>query len=130
MTRTVGRRRLGIESCVLRRGPKMTGPVPIVRPFRALRYDAAALGDLSAVICPPYDVITPAERERLLARDPRNAVRVELPVAAPPPPPPWARGGRPPAGGGGPRPRPGGRSVASSPCCDWSRSGPGSGPMS
>ena len=61
----------------------MTGPVPIVRPFRALRYDAAALGDLSAVICPPYDVITPAERERLLARDPRNAVRVELPVALP-----------------------------------------------
>jgi len=60
----------------------MTAPVPIVRPFRALRYDVA-LGDLSAVICPPYDVVTPAERERLLARDPRNAVRVELPVASP-----------------------------------------------
>lgn len=36
--------------------------------------------DLSAVLCPPYDVISPAERERLAARDPRNAVHVELPV--------------------------------------------------
>lgn len=36
--------------------------------------------DLSAVLCPPYDVITAAERERLAALDPRNAVHVELPA--------------------------------------------------
>ncbi len=49
-----------------------------VRPFPALRYrDAAgALGDL---VAPPYDVISPAEREALLARSPYNAVRLELP---------------------------------------------------
>jgi uncharacterized protein (DUF1015 family) len=37
-------------------------------------------GDLSALICPPYDVISPEQRERLLARSPYNAVRVELPA--------------------------------------------------
>jgi uncharacterized protein (DUF1015 family) len=36
--------------------------------------------DLSAVLCPPYDVIDPAERVRLLERDPHNAVRIELPA--------------------------------------------------
>ena len=57
--------------------------MPDLRPFRGLRYDPSAVPDLGAVLCPPYDVISPAERERLAARDPRNAVRVELPVAEP-----------------------------------------------
>lgn len=35
------------------------------------------------MLCPPYDVITPSERERLLARDPHNAVRLELPASTP-----------------------------------------------
>lgn len=60
----------------------MAVPVPTVRPFRALRYDPAVVGDLAAVICPPYDVISAADRERFLARHPRNAVRIELPVQA------------------------------------------------
>lgn len=51
-----------------------------VRPFRALRYNSATLGvDLSAVTCPPYDVISRKDREALVARDPRNVVRLELP---------------------------------------------------
>lgn len=37
---------------------------------------------MSAVLCPPYDVISPAERDELLARDPHNAVRLELPAPA------------------------------------------------
>jgi uncharacterized protein (DUF1015 family) len=53
--------------------------VPNLRPFRALRYDAAA-ADLSAVLAPPYDIISPAERRELLARDPHNIVRIELPA--------------------------------------------------
>lgn len=57
--------------------------MPTLRPFRALRFDPAVVGDLSAVISPPYDVISPAERERLLARHPRNVVRIELPVVSP-----------------------------------------------
>lgn len=58
-------------------------PVPQLLPFRALRYNAADVPDLSAVLCPPYDVISEAERELLAARDPRNAVYVELPVGEP-----------------------------------------------
>jgi len=49
-----------------------------VRPFSALRYRDAA-GALSDLVAPPYDVISPAEREALLARSPYNAVRLELP---------------------------------------------------
>jgi uncharacterized protein (DUF1015 family) len=53
--------------------------VPELRPFRALRYDASAVPDISAVLCPPYDVISADERRALAERDPRNAVHVELP---------------------------------------------------
>jgi uncharacterized protein (DUF1015 family) len=55
--------------------------VPQLRPFRGLRYDPARVPDLSAVLCPPYDVISPRQREEFLARDPRNAVRLELPAS-------------------------------------------------
>jgi uncharacterized protein (DUF1015 family) len=57
--------------------------VPTLRPFRALRYDAERVTDVGAVLCPPYDVITPEERDALAARHPYNAVRLELPPAAP-----------------------------------------------
>jgi uncharacterized protein (DUF1015 family) len=36
------------------------------------------LADLSDLACPPYDVIGPGEQEELMARDPFNAVRLEL----------------------------------------------------
>ena len=53
--------------------------VPDLRPFRALRFDTAG-ADLSSVLAPPYDIIAPAERQELLARDPHNVVRIELPA--------------------------------------------------
>ena len=53
--------------------------MPLVRPFRALRYDSAAVGDLSAVVAPPYDVIAPAQHAALLARHPANVVRLDFP---------------------------------------------------
>ncbi|HVW80460.1 MAG TPA: DUF1015 domain-containing protein [Mycobacteriales bacterium] len=49
----------------------------VLAPFRALRYHSGA--DLSAVLAPPYDVITPAEQDELEARDPANVVRLTLP---------------------------------------------------
>lgn len=58
-------------------------PVPVLRPFRALRYGMPPGSDLSAVICPPYDVIGPDLRTKLAARDPHNAVHLELPEVAP-----------------------------------------------
>jgi uncharacterized protein (DUF1015 family) len=53
--------------------------VPDLRPFRALRFDTSR-SDLSQVLAPPYDIISPAERQELLARDPHNIVRLELPA--------------------------------------------------
>ena len=74
--------------------------MPRVAPFRGLHYsidrfggpsvparvalseDAEApptrVADLTDLACPPYDVIDDAQRDALLALDPRNAVRVEL----------------------------------------------------
>lgn len=53
--------------------------MPSIRPFRALRYSREAVEDLSAVVAPPYDVISPEAHRALLARDPRNVVRLDLP---------------------------------------------------
>ena len=53
--------------------------MPEIRPFRALRYDIAMVGDPARVVAPPYDVIGAAEQERLLARHPANVVRLDLP---------------------------------------------------
>lgn len=49
-----------------------------LRPFRALHYDPAAVGDLAAVIAPPYDVIDAAELDRLYDRSRYNVVRIDL----------------------------------------------------
>ncbi len=57
--------------------------MPHIRPFRALRFDPTVVGDLGAVVCPPYDVIGPELQRRLLERSPVNAVRIDLPEAAP-----------------------------------------------
>jgi uncharacterized protein (DUF1015 family) len=53
--------------------------VPDLRAFRALRYDPEAVADLGTVIAPPYDVIGPELHRTLLARDPHNSVRLDLP---------------------------------------------------
>ena len=50
----------------------------ILRPFRALRYNPAVVGDLSTVVAPPYDVISPARRDALYERSAYNAVRLIL----------------------------------------------------
>jgi hypothetical protein len=41
------------------RPPRPEEPVPTIRPFRALRYEAEAVGDLALVTSPPYDIIGP-----------------------------------------------------------------------
>ncbi len=54
--------------------------MPELRPFRALRYDAAVVGDLRDVVSPPYDVISAAQQHALARRHPRNVVRLDLPL--------------------------------------------------
>ncbi|MHB8437996.1 MAG: DUF1015 family protein [Acidimicrobiales bacterium] len=55
--------------------------MPRFEPFPGLRYDPSLA--LDALIAPPYDVVGPAERARLAARHPANAIHVELPVDDP-----------------------------------------------
>ena len=57
--------------------------MPNVRPFRALRYDPASIDDLGAVMAPPYDVVDPAVRSRLVARHRANVVQLDLPTEEP-----------------------------------------------
>jgi uncharacterized protein (DUF1015 family) len=57
--------------------------LPDIRAFRALRFDPDRVGDLSRVVCPPYDVIGPDLQQALLARHPANAVRLDLPEIQP-----------------------------------------------
>ena len=51
----------------------------VVKPFRALRYDEAKAGPLERLVAPPYDVISPEQREELRDRSPHNVVRLTLP---------------------------------------------------
>jgi uncharacterized protein (DUF1015 family) len=50
-----------------------------MKPFRALRYDTGRAGPLEQLVAPPYDVISPEERERYLERSPHNVVHLTLP---------------------------------------------------
>ena len=52
--------------------------MPEIQPFRALRFDITEVGDLSDVVCPPYDVIDPAFQQRLHDLNPHNIVRLEF----------------------------------------------------
>jgi uncharacterized protein (DUF1015 family) len=52
-----------------------------IKAFRGVRYNPEQLGDIDSVVAPPYDVVSPALRERLEAAHPHNVIRLELPKA-------------------------------------------------
>ena len=49
-----------------------------VRAFRGFRYDDEKAGSLSLNLCPPRDVIGPADLDELYERSPYNVVRLEV----------------------------------------------------
>jgi len=49
-----------------------------IRPFRGVRYNQALIKDLSKVVCPPYDIITPQMQHDLYHRSEYNFVRLEF----------------------------------------------------
>ena len=51
--------------------------MPAVHPFRAVCYSGS--GDQSALVAPPYDVLDAGDKQRLLAKDSRNIVGIDLP---------------------------------------------------
>jgi uncharacterized protein (DUF1015 family) len=49
-----------------------------VRPFRALHYDPAVVGDVGPCLSQPYDVISPVEQEAYYRQHPQNVIRLIL----------------------------------------------------
>ena len=54
-----------------------------IAPFRGILYTPAPSADQSARLAPPYDVISPDERDALARLDPHNCVRLILPEVPP-----------------------------------------------
>ena len=48
-----------------------------VRAFRGLRYNPAMVEDMGAVLCPPYDMVTPSIQQALMDRHPMNVIHLE-----------------------------------------------------
>ncbi len=55
-----------------------------IRPFQGVRYNEHLVNDLSTVICPPYDIITPHLAQELYHRSEHNFVRLEYGRLLPP----------------------------------------------
>ncbi|MFN3476904.1 MAG: DUF1015 family protein, partial [Candidatus Methylomirabilales bacterium] len=49
-----------------------------IAPFRGIRYNPEKIGDLSLVVAPPYDVITPSAQDQYYAKHPWNVIRLIL----------------------------------------------------
>jgi uncharacterized protein (DUF1015 family) len=49
-----------------------------IRPFRGVHYNQGLVKDLTEVICPPYDVITPQLQQALYHRSAYNFVQIEF----------------------------------------------------
>lgn len=50
-----------------------------ITPFRGWRYNPKKISDLSKVVAPPYDVISPEQRMTLTQRSPHNITWIDLP---------------------------------------------------
>jgi len=59
----------------------LPSPIVKIRAFRGYRYGIGRERDVTAVVAPPYDQITPDTQERLLAMSADNIVRITLPPA-------------------------------------------------
>ena len=51
--------------------------MPIIRPFRGIRYNQSAV-NINTVVAPPYDVISPEQQDQFYDIDPHNVVRLIL----------------------------------------------------
>ena len=49
-----------------------------IRPFSAVTYNPEKVSDLSGVVCPPYDVISPEDQEMYHKLNPHNFIRLIL----------------------------------------------------
>lgn len=49
-----------------------------IKPFRAVIYNQEKIKDLSDVVCPPYDVISPKDQQHYHEKNPHNLIRILL----------------------------------------------------
>jgi uncharacterized protein (DUF1015 family) len=49
-----------------------------IQPFKAIIYNQGKIKDLSRVVCPPYDIISPERQEYYHALDPHNLIHILL----------------------------------------------------
>ncbi len=54
-----------------------------IAPFRGITYNQTKAGTLETLVCPPYDIISPAEQQDLYRRSPYNVIRLEYGLASP-----------------------------------------------
>jgi uncharacterized protein (DUF1015 family) len=47
-------------------------------PFSGIRFNSAVVGDMNAVVAPPYDIISPKHQDDLYARHDNNIVRIDF----------------------------------------------------
>jgi len=52
--------------------------MPQIRSFQGLKY--ADKTDISSLVCPPYDIVSEKQKDALLAKNPHNLIKLELPL--------------------------------------------------
>ncbi len=55
-----------------------TKELPVIAPFRGIRYNPEKVSAIQNVITPPYDVITPEKQAAYYEKDPYNMIRLDL----------------------------------------------------
>ncbi len=54
-----------------------------IAPFRGITYNQAKAGIIGTLVCPPYDIISPAEQQDLYRKSPYNVIRLEYGLTSP-----------------------------------------------
>src|SRR5450759_5311926 len=54
-----------------------------IAPFRGILYNQIKAGKIDELICPPYDIISPAEQQELYRKSPNNVIRLEYGLTSP-----------------------------------------------
>ncbi len=54
-----------------------------IAPFRGIIYNQSKAGAIETLVCPPYDIISPAEQQELYRKSPYNVIRLEYGLTSP-----------------------------------------------
>jgi uncharacterized protein (DUF1015 family) len=54
-----------------------------IAPFRGILYNEGKAGAIDTLVCPPYDIISPAEQQELYRKSPYNVIRLEYGLTSP-----------------------------------------------